>query len=187
MILIKAIVLLSGGIDSSTCIPFYLNLGYEVECVFCDYGQPAKLAEFNAAKLVTDYYHVPLKTITTSNIIIPSVGEICGRNAMLVLQAYCLTGFGTYKIILGIHSGTDYFDCSEVFLRKLNDIIDCYTKGTVYIEAPFLTWSKADIVEYAKNNNVPLKLTYSCSASSDIPCGKCPSCLERKALLNESF
>lgn len=141
----------------------------------------------NAAKFVTNYYHVPLKTITTDNISIPSVGEICGRNAMLVLQAYCLSGFGSYKIILGIHSGTEYFDCSEVFLNKLNDIIDCYSKGTVYIEAPFLMWSKANIVEYAKKQNVPLDLTYSCSTSNTIPCGKCPSCLERKELFNEYF
>ena len=106
---------------------------------------------------------------------------------MLVLQAYCLSGFGSYKIILGIHSGTEYFDCSEIFLNKLNDIIDCYSKGTVYIEAPFLMWSKANIVEYAKKQNVPLYLTYSCSTSNNGPCGKCPSCLERKELFNEYF
>ena len=164
-----------------------MNLGYEVECVFCDYGQPSRLAELNAAKLITKHYHVPLKVITTTNIKVPSVGEICGRNAMLTFQAYCLCGFGTYKIILGIHSGTDYFDCSEAFFKKLNDMIDCYSKGTVRLEAPFLRWSKYDIVEYAKKLNVPLTLTYSCSSSNNIPCGKCPSCLERKALLNEHF
>lgn len=183
----KAIVLLSGGIDSTACIDFYLNLGYEVECVFCDYGQPAKTAEFISAKAITDYYHVPLKTITTDSIIVPCTGEICGRNAMLVFQAYCLSGFGTYKIVLGIHFGTDYFDCSELFLKKLNDIIDCYSKGTVRVEAPFLQWAKCEIVEYAKRQNIPLNLTFSCTTSNNTPCKKCPSCLEREALLNENF
>ena len=40
----KAFILLSGGIDSMACVNFYKALNYEVECIFCDYGQPASIS-----------------------------------------------------------------------------------------------------------------------------------------------
>ena len=45
----QAIVLLSGGIDSMACIHFYLNQGYSIEALFCDYGQPASVREMESA------------------------------------------------------------------------------------------------------------------------------------------
>jgi 7-cyano-7-deazaguanine synthase len=44
----KAFILLSGGIDSMACVNFYKALNYEVECIFCDYGQPASISEKQA-------------------------------------------------------------------------------------------------------------------------------------------
>ena len=53
-----AVILLSGGIDSSACIKFYLDLSYKVECIFCNYGQPAADAELAAAQSITKFYNV---------------------------------------------------------------------------------------------------------------------------------
>lgn len=181
----KSIILLSGGIDSSACLNFYHNIGYEIECLFCDYGQPAAIPELQAANAISKHYRVPLYTIRTTNINIPKSGEICGRNALLVLQAFCFKGFGTYKIILGTHSGTKYVDCTQHFINEMNRVLDCYSNGTVYLEAPFIKWGKGEIAEYCKVQEIAYKMTYSCETGNVPPCGKCLSCLDRKAFFNE--
>lgn len=181
----KAIVLLSGGIDSTACLKFYLDLSYEVECIFCDYGQPASAPELQAAKIISGIYGVPLHIITTTSLSIPSSGEICGRNALLVLQALCFMGFGTYKIILGIHAGSNYADCSSNFVVSMNRILDYYANGTVCLEAPFSDWNKHDIIAYCKEKGIPYDITYSCEKGTIPPCGKCLSCLDRKGDFDE--
>ena len=52
----KAIVLLSGGLDSMACVHFYLKMGYEVSALFCDYGQPAAPQEREAAICIANYF-----------------------------------------------------------------------------------------------------------------------------------
>ena len=136
----KAFILLSGGIDLMACINFYRDLGYDVECIFCDYGQPAATIEMQASQKIAEYYHIPYKVIAITNIDIPKSGEICGRNALLVWTAFCKIGFGTYKIILGIHTGTSYPDCSLEFVNVTNRVLDLYTGGTVILEATFIRW-----------------------------------------------
>ena len=181
----KAFILLSGGIDSMACVNFYLKLGYEIECIFCDYGQPAAMPERQAAERVAKFYNIQLHIIEFKNIEIPKAGEICGRNALLVWLAFCKIGFGTYKIVLGIHDGTKYVDCSSRFVEATNSVFDCYTNGTVILEAPFQNWHKADIVAYCKENQLPHSFTYSCETGKVPPCGQCLSCLDRKEFLNE--
>lgn len=181
----KAIVLLSGGVDSMACIYFYLQLGYEIEGVFCDYGQQAAISERCAAERVSKHYNISLRIVEVKNIEVPQIGEICGRNALLIWLAFCSIGFGTYKIILGIHDETGYADCSPTFVEEINRVLDCYTNGTVLLEAPFLYWNKAGIATYCKNNRLPYGFTYSCEAGTVPPCGECFSCLDRKEFLNE--
>ena len=181
----QAIVLLSGGIDSMACIHFYLNQGYCIEALFCDYGQPASVREMESAKTISKYYKMPLHIIRTTDIKIPKSGEICGRNALLVHQALCFGGYGVYKIILGIHDGTGYADCTQLFVDQMNRVIDCYANGTIILEAPFLKWHKKEIVTYCQENKLPLEITYSCETGRTPPCGCGASCLDRKEFLNE--
>lgn len=183
----KAVVLLSGGIDSMACVNFYQQQGYEVDSIFCDYGQPAAKVEYAASKKIAEYFGIPLSIIKTKNIKIPSSGEICGRNALLVFQALCYKGHGTYKIVLGIHDGTGYADCSAQFVRSINRVIDCYSNGTVFLESPLVSWNKAEIIDYCKINKLPLEYTYSCEMGQIPCCGQCLSCMDRKELLHENI
>lgn len=131
----KAYVLLSGGIDSMSCVNFYKTLGYEVECIFCDYGQPASIPEKQASKKIAAYFEVPYETIEVRNINIPQCGEICGRNALLVWTAFSKIGFGTYKIVLGTHAGTEYPDCSSRFSNNLSTLFDMRTTKMNLLES----------------------------------------------------
>lgn len=183
----KAIVLLSGGIDSMACAYFYISQKYETEALFVDYAQPALQQERHAAERIAAYLCIPLKIITVPKMHVYDTGEIFGRNAVLALQALAAYGKGTYKVITGIHSGTIYSDCSEDFIVCINRVFDIYTNGTIILEAPFASWTKQQIISYCLSEALPISITYSCESSGVRPCGKCKSCLDRKEFLNESY
>lgn len=183
----NVIVLLSGGIESMACVEFYLEQGYTVEGLFFDYGQPAVKAESVAANKIATHYGIQLRTIHIPKLCSNSLGEIYGRNAIFAMCALGVNGYGAYKIAIGIHAGTSYSDCSVSFVDRINRLYDLYANGTIILEAPFVEWTKDQIISYCVNLSLPLELTYSCEFSSEKPCGKCKSCLDRKVWLNEQY
>ena len=58
-----------------------------------------------------------------------------------------------------------------------------HTGGAITVAAPFLHWNKQDVYRLATELNVPFAQTYSCEASN-LPCGRCRSCLDRSLLVN---
>lgn len=179
----KVVVLLSGGIDSMACVNFYLTQGYEVEGIFFKYKQPAVASEQNAAMRIAEHYGIQLRIIDLPQLKKDASGEIHGRNALFALSTLGIYGYGTYKIALGIHTGTQYPDCSIAFVKRVNLLCDIYTNGTIILEAPFVDWTKEQIIMYCKEQHLPLGFTYSCEVSESKPCGKCNSCLDRKEWL----
>ena len=109
-------------------------------------------------------------------------GEIKGRNAFFIITA--LMKYSTFSglVALGIHTGIPYYDTTAEFVSDMKTLLDKYSDGSVRIDAPFLYWQKPMIYEYCKKNRVPIKLSYSCELGKNPPCGKCRSCLDRKAL-----
>jgi 7-cyano-7-deazaguanine synthase len=91
--------------------------------------------------------------------------------------------FQNGMVAIGIHSGTEYRDCSDYFLRQVQSSFDVYTEGRIFISAPFLHWTKKEICEYCRTMKVPFELTYSCEAGHDQPCGQCLSCIDRGFLI----
>ena len=105
-----------------------------------------------------------------------------GRNSLLLNVALIVFPFKTGLISLGIHSGTNYSDCTEKFIVEMQDIFNIYTNGRIQIDAPFLKWNKNQIWEFLKSQNVPLHFTYSCELGEKQPCGKCKSCNDLEVL-----
>jgi 7-cyano-7-deazaguanine synthase len=178
----RTLVLLSGGMDSTACIHYYLALGFDVTGFFINYGQLAAIAERNSAVRVCSHYGAEFVEANCHSARSFGVGEIKGRNVFLVANA--MMNFPDQRgiISLGIHRGTDYFDCSEEFVRDMKRILDGYYSGTVVFEAPFAEWTKRDIYNYCKENHVPIELTYSCQRGVMPPCGHCRSCLDIRGL-----
>jgi 7-cyano-7-deazaguanine synthase len=83
----NALVLLSGGVDSSGCVAFYRQAGHEVAGVFVDYGQPVSQREEHSAKAIARHYTIPLQIIRCSRPPKEFKGEIPGRNAFLTFAA----------------------------------------------------------------------------------------------------
>jgi 7-cyano-7-deazaguanine synthase len=177
----KAIVLTSGGIDSTACIKYYQDLNFQVQGFFVDYGQKARLKEKECVEKISTFYKIKHKILTiTNHQNIPS-GEIIGRNGFLIMAALLASPDFKGLFSLGIHSGVPYYDCSKKFVKTMNVILAEYSDGQIKIDTPFIDWDKKMIVTYCRDNRVPIHLTYSCENGNE-PCGKCPSCLDRSAL-----
>jgi len=178
----NVLVLLSGGIDSSACITYYLSQKFPVQALFVDYGQVAAQREFSAAFQICNYYDVNLNKVTATGFKKWSGGYIPGRNAFLLYTALMSFSRDTGLIAIGIHAGTSYSDCSELFIHKLQSSFDLYTDGCIQIGVPFVTWNKRSIWSYCNAKEVPLDLTYSCELGEEPPCGRCSSCKDLEAL-----
>jgi 7-cyano-7-deazaguanine synthase len=176
------LVLLSGGVDSTACVSFYLEQGYAVNAIFVDYGQIAVSQETIAASAIADHFSIPIQRIGLSNLQPKGGGVIRGRNTFLISLALLEMQPTSGLIALGIHAGTAYWDCSKDFVRIGQEMFDAYTGGQVQLAAPFLGWSKRELWEYCLRRNIPIHLTYSCELGLPQPCGQCQSCHDSEAL-----
>jgi len=75
-------------------------------------------------------------------------------------------------------------DCSARFFDSLGVIMADY--GGVRVEMPFREMSKVDVIRLGMEHEVPIGLTYSCQAASEVPCGACPNCVDRLDALKEA-
>jgi 7-cyano-7-deazaguanine synthase len=175
-------VLASGGIDSTACLKFYLDRHYKVLPLFVGYGQPARAAEFRSIHAVCRHFGLHPRVVNITGFRALACGELCGRNLFLISVALMATQGSTNLISLGIHAGTRYFDCGSDFMREAESLTSSYTDGRVKLGAPFLNWVKQDVFRYCVEREIPVKMTWSCEASSKKPCGKCLSCRDREGL-----
>src|SRR5271169_4913513 len=83
----NATVLLSGGIDSTACLAYYLNEGFRVDALFVNYGQIGASKELQAAKAICRHFRIRLRVVALSGITTKGPGLITGRNAFLLLTA----------------------------------------------------------------------------------------------------
>lgn len=179
----NVLILFSGGIDSTGCVHYYKNLGFNVEGLFIDYGHKSVTYEKKAVNKLSAYYGINTKIIEVKTDFTLSNGEIQGRNFFFISLALLNISFTNGIISLGIHSGTSYTDCTKDFVNKSQEIIDIYTFGKIQINCPFIDMTKREIYEYCKINRVPIDLTYSCEiGSKNQPCGKCLTCKDLKLL-----
>jgi 7-cyano-7-deazaguanine synthase len=183
----KVMVLLSGGIDSSACIAYYLSQRFLVTALFVNYGQKSAKREVRAARLISKAYRVPLKVIKLSGGKSWGGGCILGRNAFLLYAGLMNFKHENGLIAIGVHSSTTYWDCSEEFIKKIQDSFESYSKGCISVDAPFLKWNKKEIWNFCIKEKVPLEYTYSCELGKEQPCGQCLSCKDLEALNAQSL
>jgi 7-cyano-7-deazaguanine synthase len=174
-----SLVLLSGGIDSSTAL-MLLHTPDPCSALFIDYGQAPAKGELHAAEAISARYGVTLDKAVVGPARFGS-GEIRGRNALFLHLALMRFPYTSGSIVMGIHAGTAYRDCSIEFVRLMQRSLEFHVDGAIGISAPFIDLNKAAVVAIARDGDVPLDLTFSCE-SGDHPCGDCLSCLDRRAL-----
>ncbi len=210
----KALVLASGGVDSSTCLGLAVHkYGHKnVTALAISYGQKHE-KEIEAARKVAAYYQVRLieqdlteifrfsncSLLQHSDADIPEAAyadqlkESGGqpvstyvpfRNGLFLSSAAAIALSNECSVIYyGAHSddaaGSAYPDCSDVFNQAMNQAIYEGSGHQIHIEAPFIGYTKADVVRCGLEIGVPYQLTWSCYEGGDVPCGKCGTCIDR--------
>jgi len=178
-----ALILASGGIDSSTAIALARRSFEKVVALFVDFGQPSALAENRALAAITAHFKVELLQVHYEGSRFHD-GEIRGRNAFLHHIALLEFPAARGTVISGIHAGTPYADCSPQFVESIQRSFDLNAGGEIQVSAPFLTFSKLEVAQMAKELDVPLGVTYSCE-SANHPCLECASCKDRGVVLGD--
>jgi 7-cyano-7-deazaguanine synthase len=178
----EVLVLLSGGIDSAACVAFFQGRGNQVSGMFVNYGQVSAAREKKAAGDISCHFGIKLNEVRCTGVSPKTDGCIRGRNALLACIALMEAGFRSGIVSLGIHSGTDYWDCTNEFAALAQRLFDGYTDGCVRLLLPFLGWNKRQIWNYCRQVNVPIELTYSCERGLDQPCHQCSSCRDLEVL-----
>ncbi len=106
------------------------------------------------------------------------------RNGLFLSTAASLALSKDCQVIYyGAHSddaaGSAYPDCSEVFNEAMGKAIYEGSGRQLKIEAPLVSWTKAQVVKEGLRLKVPYELTWSCYEGKDIPCGVCGTCIDR--------
>jgi 7-cyano-7-deazaguanine synthase len=178
----SAVVLTSGGIDSTACAHFLKMQGNAVQCVFIEYGQAAAARERIAATAIAKSLQLPLSVHSFAATSAFPPGELRGRNAFLITAGLFLNRLSSGLLAIGIHSGTPYYDCSAGFFELMARLVSEHTDGAVRLVAPFLKWKKIEVFDYFVSAGLRTDLTYSCEAGTDPACGRCASCWDRQGL-----
>lgn len=203
----KVLVILSGGLDSSTVAYWAKNKGFDVCGLTFNYGQIASKETVHAA-LIADKLGTPLEIVNLSalkkvfegstalcdeRIPMPSKFEpaviVPFRNAIFlsVAVAYSLS-IGAEMVFYGAQGsdGPFYPDCRKAFFKAFQKAARLGTETNIRIEAPFYDLKKSDIIKLGERLGVPLELTWSCYLNKDKHCGKCESCVNRKNAFKEA-
>jgi 7-cyano-7-deazaguanine synthase len=161
---LNVLVLLSGGVDSAACVEYYVSRGHNVTALHINYGQPHWAEEQAAASSVATYFKIPLRQLSITGLSFTE-GYIPSRNAILLCLGLLVSCEEFNLIALGIHADTSYVDCSPEFVQLMQNVFNLYEQGRTRVAAPFLTWTKNEIWDYASVQNVPLHMTYSSNPS----------------------
>ncbi|WP_165056106.1 MULTISPECIES: 7-cyano-7-deazaguanine synthase QueC [unclassified Adlercreutzia] len=106
------------------------------------------------------------------------------RNGLFLSSAASIAlSLGCAVLLYGAHhddwAGDAYPDCSPAFVDAMRRAVEEGTGGELTLEAPYVAWSKADIVREGLALGVPYELTWSCYEGGVTPCGTCGTCIDR--------
>jgi 7-cyano-7-deazaguanine synthase len=208
----KAVCLLSGGLDSTVLLGLTQDEGMEPIALSINYGQRHN-RELVAAVEVARFYKVPhfvvdlgdaLRNILTGSALtddieVPeghyaadnmAITVVPNRNAILLSLATALAvSRGAEVVRFAAHSGdhTIYPDCREEFVSPFSEAMEQGNRpAKVHVEAPFLHISKTDIVRLGYDIGAPLGMTWSCYKGGERQCGRCGTCTERALAFKEA-
>ena len=203
----KCVVILSGGIDSSTVAYWAKAKGYEVHALTFRYGQIAQKEVEHAVTIATDL-RVPIEVIDLDSLkqIFAGVTSLCDksiemtsafspqiivpfRNAIFlsIAVAYAVS-IGATKVFYGAQGSdaTFYPDCRKEFYQSFEKTARLGASTTITIEAPFGELEKAEVIGRGSELGVPFRLTWSCYLSGAVHCGNCESCVNRRNAFEEA-
>lgn len=198
----RAVVMVSGGLDSTTVCYRLVRDGTEVHPIFFDYGQHCAETEWAKIKEVLPHKALAAERLNISDVFRGSRSRMIAEADLwkeavsdddlyvpyrtMLFFAVAAARAQTLKI-LDVYSGfinsnhAKEIDCSTAFMNGLEEL--SRGVGAVRFHAPFRERTKVDVLREALELGVPIGRTFSCQASSAFPCGACPNCVERLSAL----
>ena len=205
----KAVVLLSGGLDSATVMAMVREQGFAVHALSISYGQ-RHIADLEAARRVAvatgvagyQVMHVDLdrvggSALTDAGIAVPEtpssgipITYVPARNTLfLSLALGWAEVLGAREIFVGVNAVdySGYPDCRPAFIEAFQYLANLATRAGVEghgfrIHAPLIEWSKAEIIAEGLRLGVDYAQTVSCyqADAQGHACGRCDSCRLRR-------
>lgn len=200
----KAVIIISGGMDSATLLYHYLKNGYEVHAISFDYGQrhsrevvyaglmckslgvEHKIITLPIAELLTGSSQTDMSVeVPEGHYADENMKKTVVPNRNMVMLAIA----GSWAVSLkadilgyGAHAGdhTIYPDCRESFIGPMELAFENCDWHKVKLEAPFVLLTKGDIAKVGYALGVPFDKTWTCYKGLELHCGKCGACQERK-------
>jgi len=205
----KAVVLLSGGLDSAVTLFLARRKGYECHCLSFDYGQRHR-NEIDRARRLAHYvgcsfHEVKLRfpwkgsSLLDKHLALPvhrSARQIRaggmpstyvpGRNTIfLSIASSYAEAIGARHVFIGAHSqdSSGYPDCRKAYLETFDKAVRLGTKAglekRLSVRFPLIGKTKREIIKLGMALKVPFQLTWSCYKGGRRPCGECDSCILR--------
>lgn len=212
----KAVILFSGGVDSTTCLAIAKSQGFACYALSLHYGQK-HTAELNAAKAILQHdtiidhkiMNIPLhefggSALTDQNISVPDYSGdnlipptyVPARNTIfLALAMSWAEVLGAHDIFIGVSSidYSGYPDCRPEFFTAFEHLARLATKGGIEgarlnIHTPLIKLSKAKTILEGLRLGVDYSMTVSCYRANPegYACGTCDSCVLRKRGFSEA-
>jgi 7-cyano-7-deazaguanine synthase len=209
----RAVCLLSGGMDSSTLAYVARDRGYEILALHLNYGQRTEARELASARAVAERLGVreflpvsveylrlfgrssltdpsiPIGTYDPSAPELPQTYVPFRNGNLLAIATSYAESRDAGAIFIGVQAldYSGYPDCRPQFIAAFQRAIDLGTADTtsIHLETPFVGLSKTEILRIGLDLGVPYDLTWSCYQDGDEACGVCGSCHYRRAAFAE--
>ncbi len=205
----KAVCLLSGGLDSAVAAAIAKREGYELYCLSFNYGQIAT-KEIESAKKIAkalnvkehrvvdisflkDIYGQGVTALLDKNMPMPERFEqsvvVPFRNGIfLSIAAGYAAAIGADVIFYGAQKDDAKFypDCRQDFVSAISQAISSGTETKLTVRDPLGDKTKAEVIKLGVELGVPLELTWSCYLDGELHCGRCESCRNRKCAFEEA-
>jgi 7-cyano-7-deazaguanine synthase len=211
----RAVVCLSGGMDSSVCASLAAR-DYEVYALHFSYGQRTEARELRSAeevaRIVGAKELLPLRidlfrkiggsALTDASIDVPAAGDEASigqeipvtyvpfRNAHFLSAAVSWAEvLGAKTVFIGAveQDSSGYPDCRPAYYEAFNRLIETGTKeGDIRIVTPLIHLRKSEIVRLGVELGAPFHVSWSCYSGETVACGVCESCLLRLRAFREA-
>ena len=200
----KAILLLSGGIDSATLL-WKVRKEYEIHALTIKYGRVNRM-EVKSSKALAKLVGVAEHIVFSMDVILELEGYECGasvklgvpssyipaRNAVIFgIAAHYAELRGASVIFTGQNQDDNFPDSKQNFIDAYNRIIAMGKPaklGTIAkLVAPLIRMKKVEVMKLAKQLGVPIEMTWSCHLDGRVPCGSCDCCRSVSRLIDEAW
>ncbi len=211
----RAVVSLSGGMDSAVCAALAAR-DYDAYAIHFSYGQRTEVRELDSARAIAEtlgfrgFLHLTIdlfrriggSALTDTGIAVPKapanepIGEsipvtyVPFRNAHFLAAAVSWAEvLDAQKIFIGAveQDSSGYPDCRPAYYEAFQQVVRTGTReGSIEISTPLIHLRKKEIVALGLELRAPFHLTWSCYSSTDAACGECESCVLRLRAFREA-